>query len=251
MIGSLPPNMPSRTKRPSRRHVTPKRYPTDLTDVEWERISPLLPRAPIQDGKPTVDLREIVNALRFKVRITGGWSMLPTDFGSREVVHWWFRRFLRRLLLRMVCDVGAMIRVGHTNGAPAPPAGSQVVPRHRRSILVRPGNLHRVDRAVTEIAGRTGSQAILDAVVKRWPWVKHLLGDGPYDRGALVSKPVLLEFLSEVVRRMTVEPSLRDPTQEIATAHDAVWLMKWRPVVRQYEDSLDISDTPAWPWETC
>jgi len=104
---------------------------------------------------------------------------------------------------------------------------------------------------VTQIVGGAGSQAILDAVVKRWPWVKHLLGDGPYDRGALVSKPVFLEFLNEVVRCMTVEPSVRDSTQEIATKHNAEWLMRWRPVVRRYEASMDISDTPVWPWETC
>src|SRR5271163_3066851 len=86
----------------------PEGTPSDLTDVEWERIEPLLPKVPMQDGKPTVDLREIVNALRFKMRITAGWSMLLTEFGSRYVVHWWFRRFLRRLLLRMVYDIGTM-----------------------------------------------------------------------------------------------------------------------------------------------
>jgi len=103
---------------------------------------------------------------------------------------------------------------------------------------------------VTEIAGRTGSQAILDAVVKRWPWVKHLLGDGPHGGDPLASKPVLFEFLHEVVQRMTVKPSVRDSTQKIATRDTAARLMRSRPVVRRYEESLDISDTPAWPWDT-
>jgi putative transposase len=60
----------------------------------------------MQDGEPTVDLREVVNAIRFKTRITGGWWMLPTEFESRDGIHLWFRRFLRRLLFRIVHDIG-------------------------------------------------------------------------------------------------------------------------------------------------
>jgi hypothetical protein len=41
-----------------------KRYPSDLTDEEWARIEPLMPK-PSRRGRPRkVDLREVVNALR-------------------------------------------------------------------------------------------------------------------------------------------------------------------------------------------
>src|SRR4029077_16650128 len=45
-----------------------KRYPTDLTDAEWERIRPLLPRPAKRGRKPSVDLREILNAIRYMTR---------------------------------------------------------------------------------------------------------------------------------------------------------------------------------------
>jgi len=32
------------------------------------------------------------------------------------------------------------------------------------------------------ISDSAGAQAILDAVRKRWPWVKHLFADAAYDR---------------------------------------------------------------------
>lgn len=58
-----------------------KRYPSDLTDEEWARIAPLMPR-PSRRGRPRrVDLREVVNALRYLVRSGYGWEMLPTEFG--------------------------------------------------------------------------------------------------------------------------------------------------------------------------
>jgi putative transposase len=41
-----------------------KRYPSDLTDEEWARIEPLLPKPSRRGRKPAVDLREVLNAIR-------------------------------------------------------------------------------------------------------------------------------------------------------------------------------------------
>ena len=41
-----------------------KRYPSDLTDEEWARIEPLLPKPSRRGRKPEVDLREVLNAIR-------------------------------------------------------------------------------------------------------------------------------------------------------------------------------------------
>jgi len=40
-----------------------KRYPTDLTDEEWARIAPLLPKPAKRGRKRDVDLREVLNAI--------------------------------------------------------------------------------------------------------------------------------------------------------------------------------------------
>ena len=45
-----------------------KRYPSDLTDEEWARIEPFLPRAS-KAGRPIeVDLREVLNAIRYMAK---------------------------------------------------------------------------------------------------------------------------------------------------------------------------------------
>src|SRR5512135_1392215 len=49
-----------------------KRYPSDLTDEEWERIAPLLPKPTKKGRKPAVDLREVLNAIRYMARSGGG-----------------------------------------------------------------------------------------------------------------------------------------------------------------------------------
>jgi putative transposase len=75
-----------------------KRYPSDLTDEEWARIEPMLPKPSRRGRKPEVDLREVLNAIRYMARSAGGWRMLPVHFGPWQTVYWWFRRFVRRLL---------------------------------------------------------------------------------------------------------------------------------------------------------
>ena len=45
-----------------------RRYPTDLTDAEWEQTRPLLPEPAGRGREPSVDLREILNAIRYLAR---------------------------------------------------------------------------------------------------------------------------------------------------------------------------------------
>src|ERR1700757_2413642 len=82
-----------------------KRYPRELADAEWERVEPLLPRPARCGRKPGVDLREILNAIRYMARSGGGWRMLPKDFPPWQTVYWWFRRFVRLLLFRTIPDI--------------------------------------------------------------------------------------------------------------------------------------------------
>ena len=65
-----------------------KCYPSDLTDEEWARIAPLLPRPARRGRRPMVDLREVLNAIRYMARSAGGWHMLPKDFLPWQTVYW-------------------------------------------------------------------------------------------------------------------------------------------------------------------
>ena len=59
-----------------------KLYPTDLTDAQWAFLEPLLLAYEdrIRPGpKREVDLREVVNTLRYLNRTGCQWAMLPHD----------------------------------------------------------------------------------------------------------------------------------------------------------------------------
>jgi putative transposase len=67
--------------------------PTDLTDDEWRVLEPLIPPAK-PGGRPrSVDLREIVNGVRYLLRSGGAWRLMPHDLPPWETVYAYFRRW--------------------------------------------------------------------------------------------------------------------------------------------------------------
>jgi putative transposase len=70
-----------------------KRYPTDLTDVQWEILRPLIPEAK-PGGRPReVDMREVMNTLLYQARTGCQWDMLPHDLLPKSTVYDYFARF--------------------------------------------------------------------------------------------------------------------------------------------------------------
>lgn len=65
-----------------------KRYPTDLPDEEWARMAPLLPKQAKREHKSEVDLREVLNAIRYIAHSGGDWRMLLKDFPPWQTVYW-------------------------------------------------------------------------------------------------------------------------------------------------------------------
>ena len=239
-----------------------KRYPTDLTDEEWSRIEPLLPPCGATGRKRSVDLKEVLNAIRYMARSGGGWRMLPKDFPPWQTVYWWFRWFVRRLLFRTIHDVALMIdreRAGReaspTAGiidsqsikAPAAKArgydaGKKIVGRKRHIAVDTDGRLLMVNLTTADISDSAGAQAILDAIRKRWPWVKHLFADGAYDRGKLMDKAAFLDFVIEIVRRIDHEPDFKVLPRRWVVERTFGWMTRWRRLVRDYETRLDVSE---------
>ena len=66
-------------------------YPTDLTDDEWRVLEPLLPPAK-PGGRPrSVELREVVNAIRYVLRAGCAWRLMPHDLPPWETAYAYFR----------------------------------------------------------------------------------------------------------------------------------------------------------------
>lgn len=65
-----------------------------------------------------------------------------------------------------------------------------------------------VNLTSADVQDAAGAEAIIAALRRRWPWVKHLFADGAYDRGRLASAAAYQNFVMEVVRMLDGEPGL-------------------------------------------
>jgi len=164
-----------------------RRYPSDLTDEEWQSAR--------RGRKPKVDLREILNAIRYLAGTGCGWRMLPHGFGPWQTVYWWFRRFVRRLPFQTLHDVALMLDREQAGREASPTAGvidSQTVKsssalggggynaakkikgRKRHIAVDADGRLLLVNLTPADVQEGQGAEQIIKAVRQRWPWLKHL-----------------------------------------------------------------------------
>ena len=62
------------------------RYPSDLSDAEWDLVAPLIPPAK-RGGRPRkVDMREVLNAIFYVLSTGCQWNALPSDLPPRSTV---------------------------------------------------------------------------------------------------------------------------------------------------------------------
>ena len=71
--------------------MSTKRYPSDLTDKEWEVLEALFPK-PRKPGRPRkYSLREILNGIFYALRSGCSWRMMPKDLPHWKTVYHYFR----------------------------------------------------------------------------------------------------------------------------------------------------------------
>jgi putative transposase len=70
-----------------------KAYPSDLTDMQWTILEPLVP-ASKHGGRPReVNMREVINTILYLNRTGCQWDMLPHDLLPKSTVYEYFSRW--------------------------------------------------------------------------------------------------------------------------------------------------------------
>src|SRR5947209_5808056 len=68
-----------------------KRYPSDLTNAQWQLIEPFIPKVSAQATVQTIERREIVNAIFYVLRTGCSWRQMPHDLPNGKTAHHYFR----------------------------------------------------------------------------------------------------------------------------------------------------------------
>jgi putative transposase len=70
-------------------------YPSDLTEAQWARLEPLVPPAKPGGHPRTVEIREVINGILYRLREGCTWRALPHDLPPWGTVHGYFRAWRR------------------------------------------------------------------------------------------------------------------------------------------------------------
>lgn len=116
-----------------------KRYPSDQTEAEWVAVMPLLPPPAWNGCRRSVDLREVLKAIRYMVRSGCEWRMPSAHFPPWQTVYWWFCRFMR---LRTIHDVALMVDRDRAGRGPEPSAA--ILDRCRNGQATPTGQVGRL-----------------------------------------------------------------------------------------------------------
>ena len=66
------------------------RYPSDLTNEEWQLLEPLIPPRKPGGDKRTVNMREVVNGVMYVLSTGCQWRAIPKDLPPKSTVYDYF-----------------------------------------------------------------------------------------------------------------------------------------------------------------
>src|SRR6266851_6672602 len=247
-----------------------RRYPTSLSDEEWEQIQSLVPAPKSGEGKrgrPTsLERREFADAIFYIVRSGCAWRLLPSDFGPWQTVYGYFRRWsqdwtwrfvhdalrdcLRKSEERKVAPTAAIVdsqtvKTADQAGARGYDAGKKLVGRKRHVAVDCLGLILAIMITPAAVQDRDAAKGLIKLLVSMYGRLQIIWADGGY-LGALVNWVKQLrpfgKLKLEIIRRCDQVKGFKVLPKRWIVERTFGWFYKSRRLCRDYEVRLDHSE---------
>ena len=241
-------------------------YPTDLSDAEWHRLAPLVPKPKAGGRPPKYPRREILNAILYVVRAGCAWRLLPHEFPSWRIVyhyfrHWkqtgvwkrihdrlrkWLRRAERRHLQASAAILDSQsVKTTDRGGAHGYDAGKNINGRKRHILVDTLGLLLVVAVTAASTQDRDGARLLLKVLAHHLTRLRLIWADSSY-AGELVEWVRHLRarrrVTLEIVRRSDAQKGFVVLPKRWIVERTFGWLNRCRRLSKDYEYLTSTSE---------
>lgn len=237
-----------------------KRYPSDLTDEEWDMVEPILEKAnPYTTGRRRkVSLREVLNAIFYLNKTGGQWRYLPQCFPSDVLVSYDYHQWLENHTLEQInTEIRQQLRKekGRNENPSAGIIDTQTVKgtqksseesgfdggklingRKRHTVVDTMGYLLIVWVHAANIYDGHAARGVLTALFSRISTIKKIWADGTY-KGEEFIQWVKDQFdcVLEVVKKKNTGKGFEVLPRRWVVERTFTWLGRSRRLSKDYE----------------
>ena len=241
-------------------------YTSDLNDAEWQLIKPLLPLNQTGPGRPIeLDMREVVNAIFYRIQTGCQWRNLPHDFPASGSVYYHYRKWCLDGTWQEVNETlrqqerqqrdrdreptagivdSQSVKTTEAGGTRGYDAAKNVKGRKRHIVVDTVGNLLEVVVHAANIQDYDGVKFVLnklsaatkDKLQKLWAdaiYNKQKLLDWVHDN---------LDAILEIVERSPEQQGFEVLPRRWVVERTFAWLSRYRCLSKDYEHTIASSE---------